>query len=110
MSVIEVLYFDGCPNHESFVPHLRAALDTAGMDGPIHERAVESDADAQRQHFLGSPTLRIDGVDVDPTAAQRTDYGLQCRLYPTEDGLRGTPPDEWILAALQPRASGSAAH
>jgi hypothetical protein len=109
MSMIEVLYFDGCPNHEGFVPHLRALLDTAGVDDPIHERAVETDADAHPQRFLGSPTLRIDGVDVDPTAAQRTDYGLQCRLYPTEDGLRSIPPDEWILAALQRRASGLAA-
>ncbi|GAA4578894.1 hypothetical protein GCM10023176_55660 [Micromonospora coerulea] len=109
MRVIEVLHFDGCPNHEGFMPHLRALLDGAGVDDPIHERAVETGADAQTLAFLGSPTLRIDGVDVDPTAAQRTDYGLQCRLYPTEDGLRGTPPDKWILAALQRRASGLAA-
>ncbi|MEV0807777.1 hypothetical protein [Micromonospora sp. NPDC050200] len=107
--MIEVLYFDGCPSHEGFVPHLQALLDAAGVDDPIRERAVETDADAQAHRFLGSPTLRIDGVDVDPTAAQRTDYGLQCRLYPTEHGLRGTPPDKWILAALQRRPSGSAA-
>lgn len=109
MTVIEVLYFDGCPNHEGFVPHLRALLDTAGVDDPIHERAVETDVDAQAHRFLGSPTLRIDGVDVETTAAQRTDYGRQCRLYPTEDGVRGTPPDEWILAALQRRQSALAA-
>ncbi|MFU8875422.1 hypothetical protein [Micromonospora sp. SL4-19] len=109
MSVIEVWYFDGCPSHESFVPHLRALLDTAGVDEPIHERAVETDDDALAHRFLGSPTLRIDGVDVDPTAAQRTDYGLQCRLYPAEDGLRGIPPDAWILAALRQRVSASVA-
>ncbi|WP_446220482.1 DF family (seleno)protein [Micromonospora sp. IBHARD004] len=105
MSVIEVLYFDGCPHHAGFVPHLRALLDAVGVDDRIHERAVETDADAQAHRFLGSPTLRIDGADVDPTAAQRTNYGLQCRLYPSEDGRRGTPPDEWIRAALQRRAS-----
>ncbi|MFE9656472.1 hypothetical protein [Micromonospora sp. NPDC006431] len=103
--MIEVLYFDGCPSHEVFVPRLRALLDAAGLDDPIHEQAVETDIDAQAHRFLGSPTLRIDGVDVDPTATHRTDYGLQCRLYPTPDGVRGTPPDEWILAALQRRGA-----
>ncbi|MCW3819342.1 hypothetical protein ONA91_33360 [Micromonospora sp. DR5-3] len=107
--MIEVWYFDGCPSHEVFMPHLRALLDAAGVDERIHERAVETDVDAQAHRFLGSPTLRIDGVDIDPTAGQRTDYGLQCRLYPAPDGVRGTPPDEWILAALQRRGSALAA-
>ena len=45
--------------------------------------------------------LYVDGVDIDPGVGERTDYGLTCRLYPTEQGLRGTPPDRWVLAALQ---------
>lgn len=98
--MIEVLYSVGCPNHEGFLPHLRALLAVSGVDEPIIEVPVESDEDALALRFLGSPTLRIDGADVDPTAAARTDYALQCRLYP---GLRGTPPDEWIRAALDRR-------
>jgi hypothetical protein len=98
--VIEVLYSGGCPNHVGFVRYLRALLLTSGVDEPIREIPVETDADARTLRFLGSPTLRIDGTDVDPTAAERTDYALQCRLYP---GLRGTPPDEWIRAALSAR-------
>lgn len=85
------------------MPHLRSLLHDAGVDEPIRQIRVETDADAQAQRFLGSPTLRIDGVDVDPTTAQRTDYALQCRLYPTDEGLQRIPPDEWILAALQRR-------
>ena len=62
---------------------------------------MESDAAAQSERFLGSPTLRVNGVDVDPGAGARTDYGFKCRLYPTGKGLRGAPPDEWVLNALQ---------
>lgn len=98
---IELLYFDGCPSHEAFLPRLRELLARAGVDAPVAERRVESDTDAQRERFLGSPTLRVDGVDVDPDAGERTDYGLKCRLYPTSEGLRGTPPDEWVLSALR---------
>ena len=98
---IELLYFDGCPSHAAFLPRLRELLDRAGVQVPVQQRRVQSDEDARRERFLGSPTLRIDGVDVDPGAGRQTDFGLWCRLYPTADGLRGTPPDEWVLAALQ---------
>ena len=102
---IELLYFDGCPNHEAFVPHLRELLDQAGIQATIELRRIETVDDAERGRFLGSPTVRIDGRDVDPGAVGREDYGMKCRLYATEDGLRGTPPDEWILTALRTRAS-----
>jgi hypothetical protein len=97
---IELLYFDGCPNHEAFLPRLRKLLVQAGVDAAVCQRQVESDEAAQRERFLGSPTVRVAGVDVDPGAAQREDYGLKCRLYATPDGLRGTPADEWVLEAL----------
>jgi hypothetical protein len=98
---IELLYFDGCPSHEAFLPRLQELLAQAGVDVPVMQRRVESDAAAQSARFLGSPTLRVDGADIDPGARDRTDYGLKCRLYPTEDGLRGAPPDQWVLDALQ---------
>jgi hypothetical protein len=98
---IELLYFEACPSHEAFLPRLRALLDQVGIDAPVMERRVESDAAAQRERFLGSPSLRIDGVDVEPGAARRTDYGMKCRLYRHEEGLSGRPRDEWLLAALE---------
>jgi hypothetical protein len=104
---IELLYFDGCPSHEAFVPRLRALLARAGVSAPVEERRVMSDADAQRERFLGSPTLRIDGIDVEPDACERTDYGLKCRLYQTYDRLAGAPRDEWVLDALK-RAGATA--
>ena len=104
---IELLYFDGCPSHEAFVPRLRELLDRAAVASPVVERRIDTTADADRERFLGSPTLRINGVDVDPAAATRTDYGLKCRLYATADGLRPTPPDAWVLAALRQLPSGA---
>ena len=103
---IELLYFDGCPSHEAFLPRLRELLAQAGVDAPVLARRVESADAAQRERFLGSPTLRIDGVDIDPGAAQREDFGLKCRLYSTPSGLRGTPADEWVLDALA-RSAGA---
>lgn len=100
---VELLYFDGCPNHDELLPHLRALLSAAGRSTDIVLVRVETDEQAARERFLGSPTVRIDGVDVDPGAQERDDYGIKCRLYPTRRGLCGTPPDDWILAALSRR-------
>ena len=97
---IELLYFDGCPHHEALLPHLEQLLRAAGIAVEITLRNVRDAAAAKRERFLGSPTVRIDGRDVEPGAENRDDYGLKCRLYRTDAGLRGTPDDEWILDAL----------
>jgi hypothetical protein len=101
---VEVLYFDGCPNHEALLAHLREMLKRAGTRERIELRRVADDAAAQRERFLGSPTVRVDGRDVEPGAERRQDFGLKCRLYATPAGLRGMPPDEWMLEALGRRA------
>lgn len=97
---VEVLYFEGCPNHESLLPHLEELLAQAGIDAGIQLIEVTDDERAQRERFLGSPTVRIDGRDIEPGADDRSDFGLKCRLYRTADGFGGTPADEWILALL----------
>lgn len=97
---IEVLFFDGCPNHEALLAHLDELLGRFGADTDVELRRVEDAEAAERERFLGSPTVRVNGEDVDRGAAERTDFGLKCRLYATREGLRGAPPDEWLLAAL----------
>jgi hypothetical protein len=97
---IELLYFDGCPNHEALLPRLRGLLDQTQVASVVELVSVPDDDAAQTQRFLGSPTLRVDGRDVEPGADQRTDFGLKCRLYRTEDGFTGMPSDVLILDAL----------
>lgn len=107
---IEVLYFDGCPHYEAFLPHLHDLLDTHGVTTEVTLIRIDTDDDAQTHHFLGSPTVRIDGHDIEPDAgvhqhngAQDTStspYGMQCRLYRTPAGTTGMPNDQWILDAL----------
>ena len=99
---VEVLFFDGCPNYEAQLPHLRALLAAAGADDTHLELIRIEDADAAvAQRFLGSPTIRIDGEDVEPGAEERSDFGLKCRLFATPEGLRGMPPDEWVNLSLR---------
>jgi hypothetical protein len=97
---IELLYFDGCPNRKPVLERVRELVARQATDAEIVPHRVERDEEAQRLRFLGSPTVRVDGRDVEPGADVREDFGLKCRLYRTEDGLTGTPAEEWLLAAL----------
>lgn len=101
---VQVLYFEGCPNHDELLPHLRELLRRAGVEDDIELVLVPDATAAERERFLGSPTVRIDGRDIEPGAEQRHDFGLKCRLYSTPAGLRGVPPDEWVLDALEQAA------
>lgn len=98
---VELLYFEGCPHYEALLPHLRGILEREGIEIDVDLVRVETPEDAEELGFLGSPTVRIDGHDVERGAMQRDDFGLKCRIYQTPEGLKGAPPDEWILAALR---------
>ena len=98
--VIEVLYFDGCPNHASALAQVERLVDELGVEAKIEPVRVESIEDAERKRFLGSPTIRVDGRDVEPGADERTDYALACRVYRTGAGETGEPDEFWIRSAL----------
>jgi hypothetical protein len=96
---VELLYVEGCPNRPALESHLRELV--RGRSGvELRLRRVASAEEALQMRFLGSPSVRVDGHDVEPGAAVRDDYGLKCRLCRTGGELAGTPPDAWILAAL----------
>jgi hypothetical protein len=88
------------PQHEQLLDHLPRLLEREEISAEITLREVPDAESAQREQFLGSPTVRVVGQDVDPGAMHRTDYGLKCRVYQTANGVSGLPPDEWILDAL----------
>ena len=96
--VIELLYFDGCPSHERLLPTVERLIEEVG--GELRVRAIKTLEAAEAERFLGSPTLRVNGVDVDPGAADRTDFGLKCRIYRSHEGQSGVPPEAWLRSAL----------
>jgi hypothetical protein len=83
---IEVLYFEGCPNHQRLIEHLPGLLECEGIEAEVVLRNIHDDQHARRNRFLGSPTVRVHGRDVDPGAAGRQDYGLKCRIYHSRPG------------------------
>lgn len=89
---VELLFWKGCPSHPKALSELRAAMADAGLDpNAVILREVHTDADAQREHFVGSPTIRIDGVDIQPPNGEP--FGLTCRVYHRRDGRISPTPD-----------------
>jgi hypothetical protein len=98
-TAIEILYFHGCPSHEKLLPIVERLADQTGA--ALRLRCVETPEAAETERFLGSPTVRVNGVDVDPTASERADFGLKCRIYRSDEGQSPLPPERWIHEALK---------
>ena len=96
---VELLWWDGCPSTEGARALLEAALEEAGLDpGAIELREVATNAQAVAEGFIGSPTIRIDGRDLQPPAADEP-FGLTCRVYRLRDGRYSPTPDPTDLRA-----------
>lgn len=93
---IEVLYFDGCPNHMPTAQRVRAIVKQEGVSAEVTEIEVKDESEARALAFPGSPTIRVDGLDVEPALRGSADTGFACRRY-----AGGIPSEEMIRAALR---------
>jgi hypothetical protein len=97
---IELLYWDGCPSYPEARATLEDVLKGRGIDAPIEMREVCTDEEARTLRFPGSPTIRIDGRDVDPAGANGRP-ALNCRIYHLPDGrVSPVPTREQLEAAI----------
>jgi hypothetical protein len=100
---VELLVIPECPNEGAAAELLRRALDDVGLTQvPFRTHVVESERDAERLSFVGSPTVRIDGED--PFAESRRPVGLACRVYVTDGVRRGVPDLRRLRQALKRHA------
>jgi len=98
---IEVLYFDGCPSYPTAVGQVKQVLKEEGLDLSIESVPVETHEDALTHRFLGSPTIRVNGLDVEVQAREREDFGLKCRLYSSGQNLVGVPDTKLLKQAIR---------
>lgn len=98
---VEILYFQGCPNHAPAVGRVRAVLADEGVTAEVQQIEVKDASTAESLGFLGSPTVRINGTDVEGSEAEPGSVGLSCRTY-VHGGVRdGVPPVEIIQRAVR---------
>jgi hypothetical protein len=93
---IEVLYFRDCANYLPTMQRLKTVLRQEGVPAEISEIEVTSPSMAKALLFFGSPTIRINGLDIETDLRTASQWGLACRRYPG-----GLPSEEMIRAALR---------
>jgi hypothetical protein len=101
---IEFLFWDECPSHPEALARLRSVLRGEGVDTPVEIIEVRTEAEAAARAFPGSPTIRINGADIQPPGDNP--IGLSCRVYHS-DGGRVTPlPTEAMIRRAVRTARG----
>jgi hypothetical protein len=98
--LIEVLYVRDCPNYAgalALVERVRAEL---GIDAELRTSLISDQAAAERARFPGSPTIRVDGRDVEPGSEPPAEVSVACRLYRLEHRFAGQPAERWVRDAL----------
>ena len=98
---VELLWFQDCPNHEDVRRVLGEVLRENGLPEDFEDIDASDPDKAKELRFAGSPTIRINGVDVEPGFEEPDEYVPGCRLYRVEGKLQGTPKRDWIVAAIK---------
>ena len=89
---VELLWWEGCPSHPEALEDLERVLREEGVGAEVELVEVESDEQAHRERFPGSPTIRLDGEDaIAPTEGEP--FSLTCRVYRLRDGRISPTPD-----------------
>ncbi|MDQ6892731.1 MAG: DUF2703 domain-containing protein [Acidobacteriota bacterium] len=102
---VQLLYIPGCPNHRPAAERLGRLLAEQGVVRAIEEVEVSNASVARELAFAGSPTIRIDGDDVEPLGAGTVIAALSCRTYEDHGSLSGLPSEASISSAIR-RARG----
>lgn len=98
-NVIEILYTDECPFWKEALKLIEAVIEESSMEISVKRTKISSLAEAKRLKFPGSPTVRINGVDIDP-AVKETEGYVGCRIYRYKERMYEYPPREMIKSAL----------
>ena len=103
---VELLWWDGCPSWERAIEELRDEMSAAGLEpDSLALREVATAGAAAKEGFIGSPTIRVNGRDVQAPGDEPV--GLTCRVYRLRDGRHSPVPDRADLRdALTVAASG----
>lgn len=104
MKQIRLLHTADCHAYHQALDQLEGASAEAGLPVQFQVVLITSDVEVQKYRFLGSPAIQIDGRDIDPMAAETTQYQAQaCRPYFWQGKPYDFPPKAMILQALKRR-------
>lgn len=97
---IEIIVFDGCPNSEPTEKLVRETVGELGIDAEIEVINVIDNEDAVAKRFLGSPSIRINGKDLEVEEDELTQYSMRCRVYRHGGSQSGVPSKDLLKSTI----------
>jgi hypothetical protein len=98
---VEFLWFQDCPNHAAARAILDEVINEKAPGTTVTDIDATDSAVAKTHRFPGSPTIRVDGTDVDPAFVDPGDYTPRCRLFRSGSGIVRVPERRWIEDAVR---------
>ncbi len=95
---VEFLYFKSCPGHKQALINLKAVLEEKKIKTDLVLINVTSEAQAAKVGFQGSPSIRVNGKDLD---GRNEGHSYGCRIYQIDGKITPTPTKEFIQAKLK---------
>ena len=98
---VELLYLPGCANHRATVDLVQSVLQAECMPAEFQEIPIRDYAEANAHDFPGSPTIRVNGQDIENVSSPQLDVGFACRTYFVDGKPQGVPPRSWLEQAIR---------
>src|SRR5437867_2986101 len=98
---VQLFYFEGCPSCKNTVKDLKKILKQRKVKVKVEMVEIKNQKEAEKLKFIGSPTVRVNGKDVDPTVSLSKSYGLRCRVYYYRGKIFPSPPIEMITKSIE---------
>jgi len=99
-NTVEILYTDACPFWKETLKTINEVMKELNISLTVKNTKITTDEEAKRHKFPGSPTIRINGVDIDSAAKETTGY-IGCRIYMYEGRTYEYPPKQMIKTAIK---------
>ncbi|MGZ4906515.1 MAG: DF family (seleno)protein [Halobacteriota archaeon] len=103
---VDILYHGNCSHYPQAIERIKQVLTEEGIDAEINEIQITSEEEAQKYDFSGSPTIRIDGEDLESEEERQQGHAHaydSCRIYNYKGQLYMIPHKEAIRLALRKR-------
>lgn len=98
---IQLFHTADCHAWKESLSLLEDALKTKGVEVKYEVILVETEDQARDYKFIGSPTILINGIDVDPLVKNVKTYSVSsCRTYFYQGKSFDYPQKEMIFEAL----------
>lgn len=98
---IQVFTGRGCTHLDDISKLVAESVAEAGSELQLETIQLADYEEAKARKCFGSPTIRVDGVDIEYGDREPLEYTTGCRYYNTPDGWKPLPHRSLLVTAIK---------